>query len=359
MVTMLDCIERIPSVMETILDTRKENFAPLFGTLKNGPQGIREIVFVGSGTSNTSAVTSRFFVEKATGVKTTVVYPTDFIRNTSYYNPDALYVFTSQTGNSIVARQAQQMMRDKGFATVAITEAPTTPIAREATAHVNMNCGDEEYPTRTIGYSASVFTHMVMGMEIGLASGYLSQAQYDEYLAHAKAVPNSHRAVTPRAMQWMDKVKRQMLRSQFIMFAGPDALQGVAQEAAVKVWEIPQIPTAGWELEESIHGPNYGYNYNHCVVVLNHGGPDAQKGLGLARWMKDVYKNGLVIGGPVVDENDFAIDLVGGDFDCLEITPVVQVLAYRLAQDQGRDLFAPHDNRVMDSYFKTHQEEEK
>ena len=31
-------------------------------------------------------------------------------------------------------------------------------------------------------------------------------------------------------------------------------------------------------------------------------------------------------------------------------------MAYQLAVSQGRDLFAPHDNRVMYSYFDTHNE---
>lgn len=359
MVTLLNCIERIPSLLENILSNRCTNLRPLFDVLKEKVNELNEIVFVGSGTSNTSAVTSKIFVEKASGIKTTVVYPNDFCNNTAYYNPKALYVFTSQTGNSIVARQAQTMMRDKGCHTISITESIDTPIAHESVLHIDMGCGKEEYPTRVIGYCTSVYTHMIMGLEIGLYRGYLSQGQYDEYIARAAAVPNSFRAIIPRAMTWFDTVKRQMLRSQCLLFTGADALQGVAQEAAVKLWEIPQIVSIGYELEEGLHGPNYGYNYNHCVIVLNHGGCSSDKALRLARWVKDVYHNALVIGKPVVDDRDFPIDLVGGDFDCLEIAPVVQIIAYRLAVDSGRDLFAPHDNRVMESYFKTHEEDTK
>jgi glucosamine 6-phosphate synthetase-like amidotransferase/phosphosugar isomerase protein len=359
MVTLQDCIERVPSVLEGILRRRKENFSCLFDMAGKDIMDLEEIVFVGSGTSNTAAVTARIFVEKAGGIKATVVFPNDFCFNTHYYNPRALYVFTSQTGNSIVSRQAQRMIIDKGYSTVSITESKNTPIARESAAHIDMGCGKEEYPTRVIGYCASVFTHMLLGMEIGLRRGNLTLEQYDAFVAEAAAVPDSHRTITRRAVKWFEKVKRQMLRSQCILFTGADALQGVAQEAAVKMWEIPQIISAGYELEEGLHGPNYGYNYNHCVVVLNHGGRDSDKALALARWMKDVYHNGLVIGSPVVDDNDCALDLAGGDFDCLEIAPVVQITAYRLALDGGRDLFAPHDNSVMERYFRTHQEDTK
>lgn len=357
MVTLLDCIERVPSVMEKILATREENFAPLFDSLGGDIENLDEIVLVGSGTSNTSALTSKIFMEKAAGLKTTAAYPNDFCYNTFCYNPRALYIFTSQTGNSIVARQAQKMTLEKGLYSLSITESPNTPIAGESAVHADMCCGKEEYPTRVIGYCASVFIHMILGMEIGLRRGTLSRSDYDRYSGYARAVPGSHRKITKNAMQWFDTVKRQMLRSRCILFTGSGALQGLAQEGAVKIWEIPQIISAGYELEEGLHGPNYGYNHNHCVVVLNHEGRDSGKALALARWMKEVYHNGLVIGNPVADDNDFRIDLAGHDFDCLELAPVIQIIAYRLALDGGRDLFAPHDNSVMESYFKTHQEE--
>lgn len=356
MVTLLDCIERVPQVLERILAERKENLAPLFSALDGRLDKLDEIILVGSGTSNTSAITSKIFVEKVTGIRTSAVYPNDFRYNTQYYSPNALYVFTSQTGNSIVAREAQKMIREMGYLTVSITEGPETPIARESQVHVDMCCGKEEYPTRVIGYCASVFTHMIMGLEIGRLRGHISQEAYEEYIAAAGRVPDSHRSITPRAMAWMDANRRKMMRSQCVVFTGADALQGVALEAAVKVWEIPQHISMGYELEEGLHGPNYGYSYGHCVIVLNHGGRENQKALGLARWMKDIYKNGFVIGGPVLDDTDFPIDLVGGDFDVLEIAPVVQIIAYRMALEEGRDLFAPHDNSVMESYFKTHDE---
>jgi Glucosamine 6-phosphate synthetase, contains amidotransferase and phosphosugar isomerase domains len=356
MVSLLDCIERVPQVLETILETRHENMAALFSALEGKLDTLDEIILVGSGTSNTSAITSKIFVEKVTGVRTSAVYPNDFCYNTHYYSPNALYVFTSQTGNSIVARQAQQLMQEKGYLTVSITESADTPIAKESQVHIDMCCGKEEYPTRTIGYCASVFTHMIMGLEIGLRRGHISQTEYDHYLAAAARVPDSHRTITPRAMTWLDTHRRQLMRSRCVVFTGADALQGVALEAAVKVWEIPQHISIGYELEEGLHGANYGYNYHHCVVVLNHGGRENQKALGLARWMKDVYKNGIVIGSNVLDESDFPINLVGGDFDVLEFAPVVQIIAYRMALEEGRDLFAPHDNRVMESYFKTHDD---
>ena len=353
MVTLLDCIERIPHQLEAIIQNRHERFAGLFSAMEGHLEKLDEIVFIGSGTSNTAAITSKFFVEKVTGIRTTAVYPNDFYHNTYYYNPNALYVFISQTGTSLVVRNTQKMIKEKGFLTICISENSNTPLATETPVFVDMGCGVEEHLTRTIGYTTSVFTNMIMGLEIGFRRGNISQAQYEGYIDTAKKVPGSHRDITVSTMKWMDTAKRQMMRSRCLIFTGADALQGVALEAAVKVWEIPQYISIGYELEEGLHGANFGYDYNHCVIVLNHGGRENDKALGLARWMKDVFKNGLVIGSEVVDETDLKIDLVGGDFDVLEFAPVIQVISHRLALDEGRDMNAPRDRSVMRSYFTT------
>ena len=353
MVSLLDCIKRTPQVLENILEKRHDNFASLFSALEGRINELEEIVMVGSGTSNTSALSSRIFVEKVTGIKTSVVYPNDFCYNTYYYNPKALYLFTSQTGTSKVALKAQQKVRQMGYLTVGITESSETPIAKESQIFVDMGCGKEEYLTRTIGYCASIFIHMLIGLEVGRRKGFITGQEYDGYIEMAKKVPDSHRFITPRAMEWMDKYRRKMMRSHSIIFTGADMLYGVALEAAVKLWEIPQHASYGYELEEGIHGPNFGYNHSHCVVVLNDGKRENEKALALSRWLKDVYQNGFVIGSQVVDKSDFVIDLKGGDFSCLEFAPVIQVIAYRMAVDQGLDLFTPQDTSVMDSYFKT------
>ncbi len=354
MVTLLDCIERIPSILEGILQNRRENMALFLSYLGDRANELNEIIFVGSGTSSTTAMTSRIFVEQASGLAAKVCFPSDFCYHTASYNPKALYVFTSQTGTSIITAKAQKLVQDMGLLSVSITESEATPLAKAASSHINMGCGYEEYLMRTIGYTSSVLTHMLLGLELGLKRGNITQEQFDEYIGQAAMVPNSQRAIIQKTLAWMDKSKRQMLRSRAILFTGDGALYGVALEGAMKVWEIPQITCMGYELEEGLHGPNYGYDYGHCVIVLNDGGRENNKALALARYMKEVLHNGLVVGAQVVDDTDLAIELKGGAFNCLELSAVPQVIAYRLAVDGGRDLLAPHDNSRMESYFKTH-----
>lgn len=122
----------------------------------------------------------------------------------------------------------------------------------------------------------------------------------------------------------------------------------------MKIWETVQLASVGYEIEDGIHGPNYGYNFRHCVVVLNHGRRENDKCLALARYMKEVWNNGLVVGRNPVDETDLELDVPDNATDFVDFALVLQVLTYVCASSQGRDLMKRHDNSRMESYFRTH-----
>ena len=351
MESIIECIKRVPQVLENILENHEvylKEFQQVIAERK-----IDEIIFIGSGTSNTSAVTAQPFVEKVSGIRTTVVSSNEFMYHRYLRNPKALYVFTSQTGTSHFVREAQREFRERGYLTAVISESSQTPLAKESGIFIYMGCGEEDCPMRTIGYCASVLLHMLMGLVMGKTYGYLTQKEYDAYLGEMKKIPASNEKIRKQALIWMDQARRKMFQSQVIIFTGAGMLYGLSLEGAMKIWECPQIASVGYELEEGMHGPNYGYNSNHCVIVLNDG-TEERKSLALARWMKEIKNNGFVIGRKVVDDQDLQVDLQTENFTALELAAAVQVIAYRLAYDGGRDLTAPHDNSIMESYFKTH-----
>lgn len=58
MTTLLNCIERIPSLLTKIVDQRASRFQELGAYV---PKECRDLVFVASGTSYNSAFTARIF----------------------------------------------------------------------------------------------------------------------------------------------------------------------------------------------------------------------------------------------------------------------------------------------------------
>lgn len=357
MITMLDCIRRVPERMRWMNENLNELVVPLEKAW-GGRAEWNEVILVGCGTSNTAAVTARYPMQKLAGIRITPVLPSELLHEDAVENPNALYVYISQTGTSVLTRDALQWARDRKYATAALTESDQTPIAGEADAFLNMGCGYEEYPMRTIGYSTSVYALLLLGMWIGRKRGHLSKEDCGEFLAEAGQAAERIGPVIDRTLAWLETERRRMMRSDCLVFTGSGALAGVAMEAAVKCWETPQVVSLAYELEEGLHSANYGYTQRHCVVVLNDGGVDNDKARALAAYMKNEKQNGFLIGKNPLEEHDLTIP-AGSRLDCLVFAAAVQTIAYQLAIYQGRDLLAPHDNRVMYSYFDTHNQNGK
>ena len=353
--SMLDCIKSTEQACDNIVSHRKENTKELLDMLAKRSKPITSIIFVGSGTSSTSPITARNFVEKVTRIHTEVIYPDDFLHNTYVYDPNSLYVFISQTGTSKVCLQAMEFIKSKGYSYLVISETKETPMAKEAEAVLIMDCGIEEYPMRTVGYSATVLTCMLLGLEIGRFYDRITDEEYENYISEMAETGKRQEHVIAATLDWLKTARRQMLRSDLIVFTGADNLYGVALEGAMKVWETLQTASVGYELEEGMHGPNYGYNARHCVIVLNSGGRENEKAISLARYMKEVWGNGLLVGANPIDENDLKLEDVSGDFACIDFATVCQVIAFKTAEEQGRDLYKHHDNSRMNSYFTTHK----
>lgn len=350
---MLDCIRSTAQAAENIAAHYEQNMTDLNRILDQRTVPVSQIVFVGSGTSSTASLPARAYVERTSGLRTSVLCPNEFLYNTSVYDPDALYVFVSQTGTSMVCRKAMEKIRELGYDFLVISETRKTPMALEHPS-IPLDCGIEEYPMRTVGYSATVLTEMALALVIGHRMGRISAEAFHSGIESLAQAGGRQPAVIDRTMTWLDGVKRKLLRSDLIVFTGADELAGVALEGAMKVWETLQKASVGYELEEGLHGPNYGYDHRHCVVVLNNGKREDAKARALKRYMEEVWGNGLLVGPEAVDAQDLALELPDPDTVCIDFATVVQTIAYRLALDEGRDLTLKHDNSRMERYFRTH-----
>lgn len=134
MVSMLDCIKRVPERMRWMTDHRGKVFQPLDERFGDRVAQWDELVLMGCGTSKTAAVTARFPAQRLAGIRVTPVLPGKFLHEQVVRNPGALYVFVSQTGTSALTRGALALAHRLGCSTLAVSEASITPMAREADA---------------------------------------------------------------------------------------------------------------------------------------------------------------------------------------------------------------------------------
>ena len=350
MTTVLDCIERIPHKLTTMLYERKKRMYKLEQYIQG--QDINEIVFVASGSSYNAAMATSSFFERL-GLSVRYVYPNIFVNYTNQFNSKALYIFISQGGKTKLVFKSLQKIKALGYNNIAITAHEDAPIAKIADISIEMGCDDEEFMYRTIGYSTTVVTCYQIALTITNINHCINEEKIEEYENDFAAMIKNLPVIKERTLTWYQKHRFSLMHKDHMMFAGTHDLWAVCQEADIKVMEMVPLISRSFELEEFIHGPQNAFDNTIMYFIFARKGEDDKKVNAIAQFLKKEIGFCCIVGNLAKDSRDLYFDVESQYFSALEYVTVAQVIAYKLATDYGRDLSRPLNAKINDYIKKT------
>lgn len=323
--SLLDCIKRIPSLNEEIINTYPNQFIGL-EKMKNK---IKKIIFVASGSSYNAACVSKHFVENQCEIEVEVIFPNVFNQQKYHKNDESiLYVFISQTGATKLVYEIVDDLQNKGYQVASIVGELDSPIAKISKNPIDMGCQHEEYKYKTIGVSTSIVTCWLLGC-------YLSD--YKE-IKELSIVNNQLDNIVEKALEWYDSHKYELMKRNLALFTGSNSLWPVSTEADIKFMEMIPYLTKSYELEEFIHGPQNEFNNNELFFVATKKGIEDQKSIAISKFLKNEIGCCYMVGNLTLDGNDFEFPCEESHFYELKHLCFYQVIAYKLADDRGRNL---------------------
>lgn len=342
MTTILDCIERIPEKLKGITE---ENFSSLVTYTKN--KDINEIIFVCSGSSYNGAFAAKNFIEKC-GYEVSLEYPNVFFQNFKECKNKALHVFISQGGETKLVYESMLKVKEHSGYTCAITWSHNSSIAKEADISIDMGCGNEEFLYRTIGYSTTVATCMLMALAIKKSDIDTSKVYKD----YTSAINNLD-IIKEKTMNWFGKHKFSIMRRNKMILTGSNLLWPIAQEADIKFMEMVPMMTRSFELEELIHGPQNAFDADTSFIIFSKEHTDNEKVKAIANFLKTEISFCSIIGANAQDDYDLPLDIKSEYFFTLEFITVAQILAYEMAISNGRDLHRGVNSSIKEYITKT------
>lgn len=348
----MDCIDRIPEKLKDIEMNKKITFSSLLEYMREIKE-VKEIVFVASGTSYNSAFTAKNFIENQCGFKVSLCYPNIFLNYTDKLNSDALYVMISQTGTTKLVFECLKKVKALGYKNCAITGYPDSPISKEADASIDMGCGHEEYMYRTIGYSSTVATIYMMSISLAEIYGHITSEDKEKYLEDFRKLFSSLKDIKDISLKWYKDNKFSLMKRDRMILTGTNDLWPVAQEGDIKFMEMVPMMTNSFELEEFIHGPQNCFNDNIIFFVSFRKTEDFEKARSIADFLKKEIGFCAMVGDSALDGRDLSFNPQSQYFSSLEYVTVMQVLAYSLAEDHGRDLKRGVNSQITKYITKT------
>ena len=343
--TLMDCIERIPGKLTEIAGRNV--------TIDGKMAAAEELIIIASGSSYNATFTAKLFLEKICGIKTTLFYPNMFVNYNTDIRKNAAYLFISQGGQTKLVYEAMLLAKKDGCYTYAMTAEKDCIIARDADCWLDMGCGKEEYRFRTLGFSATAASVMMLGAALAFRKGILSEEAYGQLRKDLVEAARNLEQIRIDTLAWYEKNKFPMLRRDTVLFVGAGELWPVAQESDIKAMEMIPAMTKSYELEEFIHGPQNAFHNGMLFILFSKAGEDEEKVRKIAAFLKQEIGFCAVIGA-VADENnerDLKLEIRSRYFAPLEYITFGQVFAYKMAEARGRDL-TESVNSVIQKYIQ-------
>ncbi len=321
-------IAQQPEMLERIL---REGAGPIAEVRERiDAQRPRFVVLAARGTSDHAALYAKYLVEVRRQLPAGLASPSTL----TLYGArpdlrDVLFVAISQSGGSPDLVGSVQAARECGALTVAVTNAPQSPLAVAAAHHVDIGAGPELAVAATKTYTAQLLAlYLLLAGGPPPGSGGASAAGSVDRLPEAAAQTLAFGDHPLAAAGRYRFAQRLVTTARGYSYA-------TARESALKVMETCYLPAQAFSGADLLHGPLAMVDSETAVVAVTTPGAGGAAMAPVVERLQRLGADLLCVGAPdglPVASAGLPEELL----PVLEIMPLQQ-LAWRMALDRGVD----------------------
>ncbi len=326
-----------PQSLARLLDTQLGAIQLIAAKLQEADP--RFVLMCARGTSDHAAIYFKYLVEILLGLPVGLTSPSTF---TAYGSrpqlDDVLWVSVSQSGGSPDLVDSTAAARDGGALTVAVTNAPGSPLAVASEYNVDVVAGPERAVAATKSY-----TSQLLGLYL------LADAWRGGDASAARGLPDFAQQVVDA-----DEGARAAARYRFVekvVTTGRGYAYPTAREAALKLMETCYLSAHPFSGADLMHGPLAMIDETHPVIAFVPEGVGGQAIEPVLQRLRETHADLLIIGDP--NRAQGAADLIALPAGIPEeVSPIIQIipaqqLAYALSVSRGGDPDAPRGLRKV------------
>lgn len=252
-------IEDTPEILNSIWKGKAVIFESCMKILMG--EKVSELYLAGTGSSYHSAIAVTSFLKKLLGIRVFPIYPVAISEEICFMNKNSLVVGISQQGTSTAVIAALEEVRNAGIRTISVTGEYDTEITRHSDANIYVECGYEDAGATTKGYSATVLTLILFGIELAKSQEILLASEEKEYQNRIKRIIENMSTVLEKSVSWSQKAAERLKESKNLIVLYDGIQQASMLEAVLKISETCRYPVRGFETDAFMHGM---YNAVDC-----------------------------------------------------------------------------------------------
>ncbi|MDR0630648.1 MAG: glutamine--fructose-6-phosphate transaminase (isomerizing), partial [Holosporales bacterium] len=265
---MLKEIFEEPCVISRIFD----NFNSDFEIAK-----YKEVSIIACGSSFYAGLLAKYWIEDLVNIHVDVEIASEFRYRKTPLFKDNIYIFISQSGETIDTLEALRKIKAADFETLALVNVENSSIAREADRFININAGIEIGVASTKAFVAQIMTMLLLSVK---------------NLHNIKEVEQAMQTVLDNKND-LKTIANKIKDCKSLFYIGRGPSYPIALEGALKIKEIAYISAEGYPAGEIKHGPIAMIdNEIHTVVIAP---MDKYFGKTLSNTQEILARNGRVI----------------------------------------------------------------
>lgn len=266
---MLDFVAESPPAVAAIVENRRELTGKLVDYYVNG--GFRNIWIIACGSSSNGANCAKQFLKTVLQCDVRIVTPLTFIScDHDLLETDFVFV-VSQSGYSTNSIDALKVIRSMGRTSIGLTGDVNSDFKEYADMLIDYGVGVETVGYVTKGVTTLALFLMLFGLGAASRKGIIDEEASKGYLGCFARVPEIHKMVQEKTNAYYETYYKAFTSMTNAYMCSVGSNMGTAMEGALKIGETVKVPTACYEAEEYIHGPNLQLTPAYTVFLIEGG----------------------------------------------------------------------------------------
>lgn len=209
------------------------------------------IYIIACGTSYHAGLVGKQFIEKLANIPVEVHVASEFSYNMPLLSEKPLFVFLSQSGETVDSRSVLVNIKEKGYPALTVTNVPGSTLSREADYTLHLYAGPEIAVASTKTYTAQIAVLAILAVDTTQAKGL--ELDFDP-LQELAIVANAMEVLTDQKEAIEALASDYLATTRNAFFIGRGADYYVCLEGALKLKEVSYIQAEGFAGGELKHG---------------------------------------------------------------------------------------------------------
>ena len=333
--------EQPQSAKDTLL-TLKGSLEKSFGLSKEEAKKIKGVYLVACGTAYHASLCAKYMLEDFAQIPVEVETASEFKYRKIAFCKDWLFIAVSQSGETADTIAAIKNAKEAGLKVMSVCNVLGSTVTRLSDITLYTHCGPEISVASTKAFTSQLVVLYSFALNLALALGRLTKAEFDNLYASLEKVPSLMKDVLSQDVKIKQLAKKVYQKEDFI-FLGRNSSYPIALEGALKLKEISYLHAEGFAAGEIKHGPIAVIEEETPVIALVPQGILEEKMLSNCQEVKARGAKLIIVSDD--SKNSEAIQI---PFEKEFLFPILSVIAlqffaYYIAVFRGRDVDRPRN----------------